>query len=404
MGWQGTVLRVPISWGDISHATGVGGPPYDLGTMIGNGTSLKKWSLHKPVKLISGYDTPGDISADATWLSYMQNYVAESNSNTPCPFALKVGTSININDVNGVNNAPAVDWVYQRPPASGQFWRRSHDFNKYTSTPNTPLNKPSDFTYYKTGPANILRIDTNDMEAGDTSIQIAQLSILNNYRLMLVVKENSTMWHLCVMSTTIMNAVVQGVIEFTLPSSGLTLSNGEYDAYLVGLTTAGDGGQVPKNAWFTQTSMSGFYDMLPLPFDNKSDCKFRFRVAATAPENIVDIAVLFRINRAMVIQSIEFLASKYGSITDNNSFTLSLYNIDVRNDNDEVVQRLNNTVAINGPWDYSGTTRISTKTVTLNVASYNINAGEYPNIICDTSNNRNYTVNAPFTSNVIFVD
>lgn len=397
MGWNSGTMSLPIGWGDISDAVGIGGPPYDLATMIGNGT-INKWALHKPVMLITGYDTPGDISADATWLNYMQNYVRETGSNVACPFALKVTPSINLNDVIGANNAPAVDWVYQKPPASGNFWRRSHDFRRYTSTPNVPMNPVGTFIFYLDS-TNVLTIDTNDGEAGDTSIQVSMLTQLQNYRLMVVVRVGS-LWYLYVMSSTIANSVSQGTISVTLPTAGGPTNAGLYDAYLVGLTTAAS---VTTNAWFTQTSMSSFYNMIPLPFAAKTDCHFNFRVIAVAPTNVVNIGVVFRMTSGYVLRSIEFNASKYGAITDNATFTLALYNIDVRNDNDEVIQRLNTTVRIDGPWDYDSTTRQASKTVTLDVSSYNINAGDYPNIICDTTNNRGFTVNAPYTQNVIFV-
>lgn len=397
MGWNSGLMTLPIGWGDISQATGVGGPPYDLATMIGNSSIINKWALHKPVMLITGYDTPADISADGTWLTYMKDRVRETDNNVACPFALKVTSSINLNDVIGVNSAPAVDWVYQKPPTSGSFWRRSHDFNHYTNTPNVPMNQPSTMTFYSDS-TNVLVIDTNDGEASNTSIQVSMLTQLQSYRLMLVVRVGS-LWYLCVMSTTIANSVSQGTIDFTLPTSGAP-SAGTYDAYLVGLTTSAN---VATNSWFTQTSMTSFYNMIPLPFASKDKCKFTFKVASTAPTNVVNIAVVFRMTSAYVLRSIEFHASKYGAITNNNTFTLALYNIDVRNDNDEVVQRLNTTVRIDGPWDYDSTTRQASKTVTLDVSSYNINAGDYPNIICASENNRGFTVNAPYTDNVIFV-
>ena len=52
MGWNNdyTLLTAPISLGDISRATGVGGPPYDLGNMIKNGTIINAMAKYKPVK------------------------------------------------------------------------------------------------------------------------------------------------------------------------------------------------------------------------------------------------------------------------------------------------------------------------------------------------------------------
>lgn len=42
------LLTSPMSWGDISKAMGVGGPPYTMGNMVVNAPNINKWSKVKP--------------------------------------------------------------------------------------------------------------------------------------------------------------------------------------------------------------------------------------------------------------------------------------------------------------------------------------------------------------------
>lgn len=401
MSWNGWLMSKPVGMGDIS--TAVGYSSLDLGTLIAKG-SIKKWALHKPVKLISAYDTPIDIYPDdATWLNYMQTKVAEAESNTLAPYGLKVGTSANIYKIIGETADAAVDWVYQQPPITGTFWRRMLDFKGYTNTPNVPINPISDFTYYDDS-VNVLTIDTNEGEAGSTSIQVSQLTQLNSYNLMLAIKMNSSYWKVVVMDTTISNSLVQGTtyIDFTLPGTlGLSPSSSGYDAYLVGVATSAD---MVKNTWIQQSdsAMQNFYTMLPLPLPSKTDCKFKFKVQAVAPTNIVYLSyTLYLKSSDYTIQRIEFYGYKYGQTV--NGFTFTITNIVVHDDNETQTWPLSNTVIRLDPFTYDSNTRQSSASKTTDITSYNIKAGDYPNITYSTTNSGNYTVNDGGGS-VVYVD
>lgn len=67
MSWNGTTKRMvaPVGWGDISQATGVGGPPYDLGDMLKNSVIINKWAKWKPV-LDSAVNLPTRYSRKAS--------------------------------------------------------------------------------------------------------------------------------------------------------------------------------------------------------------------------------------------------------------------------------------------------------------------------------------------------
>lgn len=372
-------MTTPIGIGDISQA--VGNSSLDLGTLVAEG-NIKKWALHKPVKLLSSYDTPNDIYPDdATWLNYMQNRVSETANNILCPYGLKVGSSMNIYDVIGVNDAPTVDWVYQQPPATGTFWRRMLDFKGYTNNPNPPINPIDNFSYYKDS-TNIITIDTNEGEASYTSIQLSELNTLNNYQLMLAIKKDSDHWILTVMPTMIPASVQANVINFTLPAY-LDLSQGIYDAYLVGVYYNSQNA-LNTGVWLLQndTSMQTFsHNMLPLPLPYKSDCHFRFTVKNVNPINEINVSYTFYLNSNNVIQSIVFDAWKDGQVTaTSGTFTLTLSNLIVYDDNDNQVQALSNSIVTMNSFTYDSTTNTSSCSTTLNVSSYNINAGSNPNL------------------------
>lgn len=402
MGWNNGIMTVPISMGDISQA--VGYSSLDLGTLIANGI-IKKWALHKPVMLITGYDTPIDIYPnDATWLNYMQNYVREINSNTLCPFGLKVTPSNDLYKIVGLTTDSSVDWVYQQPPATGTFWRRMLDFKGYTNTPNVPMNTMTDFSFYKDS-TNTIVIDTNDGEAGSTSIQVSQLSTLNDYNLMLAVNGGSGYWYLVIMDTTIMNSVNSGTISFTLPTSGLPLGSGTYNAYVVGVSKSTT---MSKNTWVSQSNsaVQNFsWNMIPLPFESKSNSHFSFKVVDTAPTNIIYISYTFYIkNSTNIIQKIVFDAEKYQSTSDLNQLSVSLTNLVVHDDNETGSWNINNSVTING-FVYNSTTRKITASKELDVAIYGINAGDYPYLTYNHSVNKSGLTTADTgTQGVIWVD
>lgn len=383
MAHTGGTISAPVRLTqDIQPVLGVSG---GLSYCYAHG-SVNKWALHKPVMLITGYDTPGDIRSQ--WLNYMQTKVRETNANVLAPFALKVGTSTNIYEVIGGVSAPAVDWVYQQPSEQGSFWRRMLDCDRYSANANPPMNPVGDFLYYGDS-VNVLYIDTNDGEASDTSIQVSQLTQLASYKLMVAVKVSSSLWAIAVMSTVISQSVDANSIQFALPTN-YNFSAGTYDAYVVGLV-ANSG--VYENTWVTlsDSAIRNFYTMLPLPFAAKGNCKFNFKVQAVAPTNVVYLSYTLYLQRSTyALKRIEFWAQKYGSTPS--GFVLSVINIVVHDDNETQTWPLTGEVFRLDNFSYDSTTRQSTCAVLKDVQAYSVNAGDYPNLTYKTQNNAGYTV------------
>lgn len=395
-------MTAPIGMGDISQA--VGHSSLDLGTLVAKG-SIQKWALHKPVRLLSGSDTVADISSYNTWLSYMQNSVAKSDGTGTAPFGLLVGTSTNLYDIIGTNSAPTVDWVYQQPPESGTFWRRMLDFNGYTNQPNVPINAPGDFTYYTAQDVtNVIELDTNDGEAGDTSIPVEVLTQLNSYQLMLVIKNtyvSPNNWHYTVLSGSIMNAVDSAthLIPFALPPS-IQLNNNTstgYDAYLVGVASSA---QLVTGQWFqsTDANMRNFYSMIPLPFANKTDCNFKFKVATDPANNIVHYNYTLYLTHNYVLKYVEFKVWIYRNVAPPTSFSVTFNNIKVYPDYD--YQHTTNFPLTNEIFTFGGSsgqaftwdssTRKSSASIMRDVSRFNYTLDAYPELTYDKSNSSNY--------------
>lgn len=400
MGWSSHVLTAPVGMGDISQA--VGNSSLDLGTLVANG-SIKKWALHKPVRLLSSYDTPTDISSYNTWITYMQSRVAKSDGSGSAPFGLLLGSSTNLYDVIGTNSAPAVDWVYQQPPASGSYWRRMLDFNGYTDNPNVPINPPGTFTYYTAqGVTNTIELDTNDGEAGDTSIPVAVLTQLNSYQLMLLIKNTYVSphnWYWTVMSGSIMNAVDSDthLISFSLPSS-LGLNNNTssgYDAYLVGVATSAN---LTPNQWAiaTDAQVQNFYSMIPLPFAQKADANFKFKVASDPDTNIVYYTYTIYLTQAYVVKYIEFNVWIYRNVAPPTSFVVSFSNIVAHPDYDDSANFpfTGEVLTFGGSsgqaFTYDSSRRMSSATIKRDVSSFNYTLDSYPNLTFDKTNSANY--------------
>jgi len=155
MGWDDNtlhnVLTKPISLGDISFATGVGGPPYDLGNMIANGTAINPMAKYKPVKS----SNPG-ILTDT------------ERKNTRYGFGGITSKQLNLD-----SNPPVLtnDWVYEKPTA-GQpnEWFRALDFDGYARLACAPLvvsvgqlvyeyNKESQLLLWANDKSNAMRTD-----------------------------------------------------------------------------------------------------------------------------------------------------------------------------------------------------------------------------------------------------
>ncbi len=391
MSWNGYLMSKPISLGDVSQA--VSNSSLDLGTLIANGT-IQKWALHKPVRLLSGYDTSDELyTSDAAWITHMQQHVSSSDGSVLAPYGLKVTTSTNLYKISGETADAAVDWVYQQPPLNGTFWRRLLDYDGYTSTPNVPMYRPTEFTFYGyQGATNTLTIQTNDGEAGSTSIEVSKLTQLNNYLLAVIVKVSSSLAYVAIMDTSIPNSVVNGEISFTLPTN-LTISSGTYDGYIVGVNSSNN---FTTNTWFSQnvSSLSNWYEMIPLPFPKKSDCKFTFKYATTSPSNTVTLTYGMYLAQDYTIKRIVFEGTKPGSVVNN--YKISIANVVIRDDNDIVKGTISNDVFVLSDWTTSG--GVSSQSVEKNVASYNIKAGDYPNI--DDSSLQITQAGATYTLNI----
>lgn len=120
MGWSNNKLTKPIGLGDISVATGIGGPPYSLGNMIASSTIINQMAVYKPVKS----SNPGELT------------YAERKA-TRFGFG-----SITSKQLNPFASTPVLtnDWVYEKPTA-GQpnEWFRALDFDGYVSNAVAPL-------------------------------------------------------------------------------------------------------------------------------------------------------------------------------------------------------------------------------------------------------------------------
>lgn len=400
MSWVNNILSKPVGMGDIS--TAVGYSSLDLGTLVAKG-SIAKWALHKPVRLANGSDTPTDISDYTTWVSKMQTAVVSKDGSVSAPFGLLLGSSDNIYNVIGTNSAPTVDWVYQQPPETGTFWRRMLDFNGYTSSPNVPINPPGEFTYYKAqGAVNVIELDTNDGEAGDTSIPVSVLTQLNSYQLMVAVREGgSGNWYYTVMPGTIMSAVDSAThrISFTLPDSlGITLSSQGYQAYLVGVATG-----LTTGSWSNPVSdsfMQAFpKSMIPLPFAQKSDCNFLFKVKQDPDQSIVHYNYTIYLTHSYVLKYIEFNVWIYRNVAPPTSFSVQFSNMKIYPDYDYQHTTnfpLTNQIFLFGngstaqPFTWDSTAKMSHATLKKDMSSFNYTLDSYPELTYDKTNSSNY--------------
>lgn len=120
MGWSNNILTLPISLEDISRATGVGGPPYDLGYMIVNSNNIRPMAKYKPFK--NGY--PGFDNANA----YNNARVAARYGMSEPSYFYPISCII------------PDPWVYNKPTAGyPNEWFRPSDFNGYDEQAVPPL-------------------------------------------------------------------------------------------------------------------------------------------------------------------------------------------------------------------------------------------------------------------------
>ena len=400
MGWNGWLMSKPIGMGDIS--TAVGYSSLDLGTLVAKG-SIKKWALHKSVRLQSNYDTPTDISEYNTWISYMQNKVAKADGTGSAPYGLTVGTSTNIYDLFD-DTVTSADWKYEQPPETGTFWRRMLDFNGYTNAPNTPFNKlDAVFTFNRQASENVLIINTNQGEAGETSIPINAFSTLDNYWLMLAVKGYSNWW-VTVMPTTIMRSIEEGqtTINFSLPSNtsiDLNTASG-HDAYLVGIRSDPQDSTKPAytaGIWhqLADSVMRNTYSMIPLPFAEKADGHFKFKVRENPNTDIVNYSYVLYLTQSYVLKKIEFRVSIYRNVSPPTPFRVQFDTLKVFPDWD--YQHTSNypltniTFLFGGgsggqTFSYNSNTQLASASQIIDVSSFNYTLDAYPELTFNKSN------------------
>ena len=113
MAWNNGEIDNAVGWGDISHATGIGGPPYVMGTMVDSSSSYNTMAKYKPVR----HSNPG-------WLSYAQLQATRFGFWDPIHYT---GSAPLITEAANKNN-----WTYLKPRgiAYDNEWFRSSDFLK----------------------------------------------------------------------------------------------------------------------------------------------------------------------------------------------------------------------------------------------------------------------------------
>lgn len=115
MGWNqaGTKLTAPISWGDISRATGVGGPNYVMSNMVVQSTIIEKFSKKKPVDLNAFGALTTAQWKQTNWGLSIPSYTSAS----ALVAALRSGIT------------PGAHWPYVKPTA----WGRALDLDGYVT-------------------------------------------------------------------------------------------------------------------------------------------------------------------------------------------------------------------------------------------------------------------------------
>ena len=152
MGWNNdyTLLTAPISLGDISRATGVGGPPYDLGNMASRG-ALNKWAKWQQFSMNALYATrfkdagsESTVSASARLTNPLAGIMSRMWGFYPISSSLTLGnpgiklysglTSINNPLKTDLDNYGAGEhWRRELPSGRPTDWFRALDYDGYTS-------------------------------------------------------------------------------------------------------------------------------------------------------------------------------------------------------------------------------------------------------------------------------
>ena len=146
MGWNNNILTAPISLGDISYATGVGGPPY----MISRG-ALNKWAKWQLFSMNALYDTrfkdagsESSVPASARMTNPLSGIMSRMWGFYPISSSLTLGnpgiklysglTSLNnplksdLDDFGAGNH-----WKRELPSGRLTDWLRALDYDGYTS-------------------------------------------------------------------------------------------------------------------------------------------------------------------------------------------------------------------------------------------------------------------------------
>lgn len=141
MGWDGahTLLTTPISLGDVSYATHIGGPPYDLGYMIKNTGSLATWAKGIPVPSTNpGIITEAERKAANHGLKNIPIFQNKTMANL-FNFWVEGSTASADQPVCGRNPSGGY-WAYVHPStwAAGN-WYRALDFTNYCPSCKYPI-------------------------------------------------------------------------------------------------------------------------------------------------------------------------------------------------------------------------------------------------------------------------
>ena len=114
MAWENGEINTAVGWGDISHATGIGGPPYTMGNMVDASGSYNKMCIYKPVR----HSSPG-------WLTLAQIREARYGFYDP----IHNLPASNPTFAPGLSGPPKNNWEYLKPRGiSYNEWFRSTDF------------------------------------------------------------------------------------------------------------------------------------------------------------------------------------------------------------------------------------------------------------------------------------
>lgn len=164
MSWDSTNHRMtkPVGLGDISSATNIAGPPYDLGTMITTSTTIEKFAKWHPV-ISDAVDIPTEEGRKKAGRSADTDYTLVYGVR-----ATGVGNNIAISEIHGCS------FEYQQPYTGGTCKFRALDFVHPTSGSTYGYRSDAylDFSgvvYPQSGALSIVR---NEVSAGSIEVWV----------------------------------------------------------------------------------------------------------------------------------------------------------------------------------------------------------------------------------------